>query len=739
MSKINFAADGSIIKNNRVIESMADAKPLDYFNLSGNLKLAGSIRATDFIKEDGTSLPSVTVNKLALPENVYYVNKKLGVNQENPLADFDVKGTARVQGELGVEGSMGVSGNVVGKGTAAFAGKVMAEDELAVGKAAVFGGSVLSKGKVVAEDELAVGKDAIFAGRINAGNAILLGSQNVPHPDVGDGAFYRADGQVQIATDDLIRLRHVGTKETGIQFDVRRDTDNEKVRPGDIQNPNGQTKISRWGIMFGGENNDREVNSAQISAGLHHADSLNIVGMSANKDAASRRVDMWAEGGFSVFGPQKVNGPKVDTDHILNKQAQPSGQSVSSRGGWIASDMGAPNDQNRVVIGNLGNRATVGAHNAKLDAWAPLHLNPEGDQNVVIGGSDGSARLAIKGTGHEHGTAWFRSDKGPNVSHVHWGGNGDWYIRSAKPEGGVIIQDSAPNGNTNIGSNLNLKGGVSIHNPDKWGTHFPWNGDQKNYIRGDTEIRGDTNQMGVLNVATNVGIDKNFKYTPDGNQLTIGKTDESNLRLGRHPDYSWIQSHGSKPLRINPLGNEVCINNTCLNESALKNLSTSGNGNGTMFMIGYRNDGNVSKVSMNYDSISDDMNMLTILPAINTTAQSKAAVYFNIKLKDGAQPGKFTVISDDGISFEYGFDSPYLNSTFDWNGIPGQLNKNNTNSIDNRGWKGQGATPYEYTIPNDKLFSNVIKCKLTWYQGGGGVAFQIKGLKTAINALGTLA
>ncbi len=134
MSNINFAADGSIIKNNRVIESMADAKPLDYFNLSGNLKLAGSIRATDFIKEDGTSLPSVTVNKLALPENVYYVDKKLGINQENPSADLDVKGRARVLGELGVEGSMGVSGNLVGKGTAAFGGRVIAEDELAVGK-----------------------------------------------------------------------------------------------------------------------------------------------------------------------------------------------------------------------------------------------------------------------------------------------------------------------------------------------------------------------------------------------------------------------------------------------------------------------------------------------------------------------------------------------------------------------------------------------------------------------------
>ncbi len=554
MSKINFAADGSIIKNNRVIESMADAKPLDYFNLSGNLKLAGSIRATDFIKEDGTSLPSVTVNKLALPENVYYVDKKLGVNQDKPMADLDVRGTARVQGELGVEGSMGVSGNLIGKGSAGFAGKVVAEDELLVGKAAVFGGSVLSRGKVIAEDELAVGKDAIFAGKINAGNAILLGGQNVPHPDVGDGALYRADGQVQIATDDLIRLRHVGSKQTGIQFDVREGA-------GDMTNPNGQMKISRQGIMFGGPNKDREVNSGQISAGLHHANSLNIVGMSDDKKA-NRRVDMWAEGGFSVFGPQKVNGPKVDTDHVLNKQAQPSGQSVNSRGGWIASDMGAPNDQTRVVIGNLGNRATVGGHSAQLNAWTPLHLNPEGDQGVVIGGSDGAARLAVKGTGHEHGTAWLRSDKGPMVSHVHWGPNADWYIRSGKPEGNVYMQDTG--GNIKIGgvdgdARVGVKGTGHEHGTmwlrsDKGPnvSHVHWGPTGDWYIRsakpdGTVHLQ-DTG--GVVRIA-------GAPTDANGQQLTIGNTNESNLRLGRHPDYSWIQSHGSKPLKINPLGNQV--------------------------------------------------------------------------------------------------------------------------------------------------------------------------------------
>lgn len=47
-------------------------------------------------------------------------------------------------------------------------------------------------------------------------------------------------------------------------------------------------------------------------------------------------------------------------------------------------------------------------------------------------------------------------------------------------------------------------------------------------------------------------------------QLIIGNTSESNLRLGKTADHSWIQSHGAKPLKINPLGNEVILNDVVI-------------------------------------------------------------------------------------------------------------------------------------------------------------------------------
>ena len=45
----------------------------------------------------------------------------------------------------------------------------------------------------------------------------------------------------------------------------------------------------------------------------------------------------------------------------------------------------------------------------------------------------------------------------------------------------------------------------------------------------------------------------------DGDTLILGPVEQSNLRLGYHEEYSWVQSHGSKPLAINPLGNPVGV------------------------------------------------------------------------------------------------------------------------------------------------------------------------------------
>ncbi|MFI6820062.1 LamG-like jellyroll fold domain-containing protein [Micromonospora sp. NPDC050187] len=48
----------------------------------------------------------------------------------------------------------------------------------------------------------------------------------------------------------------------------------------------------------------------------------------------------------------------------------------------------------------------------------------------------------------------------------------------------------------------------------------------------------------------------------NGGSVIVGPTDQPNLRLGYDTGYAWVQSHGSAPLAVNPVGNKVGIGTT---------------------------------------------------------------------------------------------------------------------------------------------------------------------------------
>jgi hypothetical protein len=62
-------------------------------------------------------------------------------------------------------------------------------------------------------------------------------------------------------------------------------------------NPDSKLYLSASELQFGGNNNGKESNSAQISAGQHQSNSLNFVGMSSATSSSDRRMDFWVEGG----------------------------------------------------------------------------------------------------------------------------------------------------------------------------------------------------------------------------------------------------------------------------------------------------------------------------------------------------------------------------------------------------------------------------------------------------------
>ncbi len=88
--------------------------------------------------------------------------------------------------------------------------------------------------------------------------------------------------------------------------------------------------------------------------------------------------------------------------------------------------------------------------------------------------------------------------------------------------------------------------------------HGDWTVADRFVVRTNGEVGIGTRNMDA-GVALQI-IHKN--EDANGKNLVLGPTHSSNLRLGYHSNYSWIQSHGSKPLAINPIGNNVGIGTT---------------------------------------------------------------------------------------------------------------------------------------------------------------------------------
>jgi hypothetical protein len=141
------------------------------------------------------------------------------------------------------------------------------------------------------------------------------------------------------------------------------------------------------------------------------------------------RLRVLANGNVGVGTSDAEYRLHVGTNGALRVEgpSSPGGQAVSV-GGFGDVDVDAP--------GVVGGRFTV----------------TDGGR-VGIGNAAPQAKLHVVSTSTNAGnnTAEFDAPSiGPNASHVHWGTNGDWYIRSANSTGKVVMQDSG--GNVGVGT-----------------------------------------------------------------------------------------------------------------------------------------------------------------------------------------------------------------------------------------------------------------------------------------------
>jgi hypothetical protein len=145
-----------------------------------------------------------------------------------------------------------------------------------------------------------------------------------------------------------------------------------------------------------------------------------------------------------------------NTATFMNPALGPDASHVhfGANGDWYIR---SATNNGKVVLQDTGGRVGIGT------------ANPAATLNVV------SART----TSFENTGTFYNPALGPHASHIHWGLNGDWYIRSASGAGNVVLQDTG--GKVGIGTSdpqfpldvagltrtcvLQIKGGCDIAEP----------------------------------------------------------------------------------------------------------------------------------------------------------------------------------------------------------------------------------------------------------------------------------
>jgi len=162
------------------------------------------------------------------------------------------------------------------------------------------------------------------------------------------------------------------------------------------------------------------------------------------------------------------------------------------------------------VDGNMRTRGELRTHGPKYGdkTWFRHNEpnNPSGHKIAI-----GAGEATIIGGGESAGEIFSKEKHNDKEDLVLSTDNRIRFVTNLQNGYGARIEaaDFQANGMMNFrkpvtfhGNDVRFKGGKSVHNPYNWQTHFPSPNDNKNYIRGDTEIRGNTNNIGDLRVGT---------------------------------------------------------------------------------------------------------------------------------------------------------------------------------------------------------------------------------------------
>ncbi len=161
--------------------------------------------------------------------------------------------------------------------------------------------------------------------------------------------------------------------------------------------------------------------------------------------------------------------------------------------GPITSNNNLTVNANSIFKGGLMNGIGVGnTHFPYTDNKNYIRGDTQFDSNININGS-----LNLKGNSNIIGNITSNS------------------LNVAGPAIATSLQVDGPSTLRAINSNdhIYIKGGKSEFNLNNYNSHFPYDGDNKNYIRGDTQIDGNINTAGDITLGRNLKVNGNITYT----------------------------------------------------------------------------------------------------------------------------------------------------------------------------------------------------------------------------------
>jgi hypothetical protein len=353
-----------------------------------------------------------------------------------------------------------------------------------------------------------------------------------------------------------------------------------------IRTPNDDLKMNQHGIQFGGGNSGRQIDSAQISVGLHTPDTLSIVGMS---DAANvnRKVEVWAEGGLKINGPLNVDTANVATANVsgnatiagslsanhvfLESGGDPAMRfgpslkdtgnarlNVQDKGGNYmkffvgATETGSITHQNGTTalsVGKLdvGGNATVG-DNLVLGGVNSWIMHTPDDERRILYLTPYNSTTERSGPGWD----WTRG--------VEFSNNGSLSMNGATIKGDVNVT----NGNVNVRL-AGVSGGYNIYNTNGGNGGMYISNNNGHYsnsaVAGDMRIQ---NNYGTLRIGQNTGDairigSDNVPNFPNGikvgNWLIKEEIDSlgnaGNLIFYKDGKGGWVQDSTGKQARMN--------------------------------------------------------------------------------------------------------------------------------------------------------------------------------------------